>query len=63
MLRLRTMNLIASLALVAYNTVISVWPMVAMNAVVSVIDIYYIVRLTRSESSDTPAAADSSIQL
>lgn len=47
MMRLRTMNLIASLVLTAYNAALGVWPMVGMNAAVAIIDLYYIVRLTR----------------
>ena len=47
MLRLRTLNLVASLILVGYNAALEVWPMVGMNAVVAVIDIYYIVKITR----------------
>lgn len=47
MMRLRTMNLIASLVLTAYNGVLGVWPMVGMNAAVAIIDVYYIVRLAR----------------
>jgi hypothetical protein len=45
MLSLRLLNLAASSILVLYNTMIGVWPMIAMNAVVAVIDLFYIVRI------------------
>jgi hypothetical protein len=47
MMRLRVLNLIASLILVGYNAALGVWPMVAMNVAVALIDIYHIVRLRR----------------
>ncbi|MDR1427875.1 MAG: hypothetical protein LBJ08_09010, partial [Bifidobacteriaceae bacterium] len=37
MLRLRVLNLTASVILVAYNALLCVWPMVAMNGAVVVI--------------------------
>ena len=48
MLRLRILNLIASLALVAYNAMVAVWPMVGMNLVVAAIDVYFIMKIIRA---------------
>jgi hypothetical protein len=47
-LRLRVFNGIASLVLVAFNAIIAVWPMVAVNAVLAIINVVYIVRLLRT---------------
>lgn len=47
MLRLRVLNLAASLALVAFNAIIAVWPMVAMNAALCLINAWFAVTLLR----------------
>jgi hypothetical protein len=47
MLRLRVLNLAASLALVAFNAIIGVWPMVAMNAALCLINAWFAVSLVR----------------
>ena len=59
MLRLRWMNLLACILLVGYNAALSVWPMVAMNGIVALINIYYIVTLSRRGRHNTtdPVAA------
>lgn len=44
-LRFRTLNLLATLVLLAFNAIIGVWPMVGMNAVLAVINVVFIVRL------------------
>jgi len=44
-LRFRTLNLVACLILIVFNALIGVWPMVGMNAVLSVINVWFIVRL------------------
>ncbi|MGZ6745459.1 MAG: hypothetical protein ACXVD0_06090 [Nocardioides sp.] len=44
-LRFRTLNLVACLILIGFNAAIGVWPMVGMNAVLSLINLYFIVRL------------------
>lgn len=41
----RVLNLVASVVLVGYNAVVGVWPMVGMNAVIAVIDVWFIVQL------------------
>jgi hypothetical protein len=44
-LRFRILNLIASVVLVAFNAFIPVWPMVAMNAVLALINVWFIIKL------------------
>ena len=44
-LRFRTLNLLACLILIVFNALIGVWPMVGMNAVLSVINVWFIVQL------------------
>ena len=44
-LRLRALNLIGSLVLVAYNGVLNVWPMVGLNVVLTMINIVYLYKL------------------
>jgi hypothetical protein len=46
-MRFRVLNLSASAVLVFYNAVVGVWPMVAMNAVLVGINLFFIVRLVR----------------
>ncbi len=55
MLRLRVLNLLASLILIGYNAALGVWPMVAMNTAVAIIDLVHIIRLRRA---DVPLAAE-----
>lgn len=51
-LRFRVLNLIACLVLTFFNAAIAVWPMVAMNVVLSAINIYFIVKLLRERHDD-----------
>lgn len=44
-LRFRTLNLVATLVLLAFNAVIEVWPMVGMNAILAIINIWFIAKL------------------
>lgn len=46
-LRFRWMNLAGAVAATAYNIVIGIWPFVAMNAAIAVIDVYWLWRLYR----------------
>lgn len=46
-LRFRTLNLIAGGVLIAFNAIVGVWPMVALNAVTSAINLWFIGRLRR----------------
>jgi len=52
-LRFRIVNSIASLLLVIYNACLGVWPQVAMNAALVIINIVFIVRSTRSQREST----------
>jgi hypothetical protein len=51
-LRFRMLNLVASVVLTGYNAALGVWPMVAMNAVIAVINVYHLVRLTRTRDDE-----------
>ena len=51
-LRFRALNLAATLILLVFNVVIEVWPMVGMNSVLAVINIVFILRLTRERHDD-----------
>ncbi|MBI4940758.1 MAG: hypothetical protein HY830_08425 [Actinobacteria bacterium] len=51
-LRFRLLNLAASLVLVVFNAVIAVWPMVAMNVVIAVINVWHTARLLRTRHDD-----------
>ncbi|GIG23440.1 hypothetical protein Cch01nite_41640 [Cellulomonas chitinilytica] len=51
-LRFRVLNLVGAFLATVYNTAIGVWPFAAMNAVISVIDIYWLWRLTRERHDD-----------
>jgi hypothetical protein len=42
MLRFRTLNLVACLILIVFNYALGIWPMVAMNVVLSAINLWYI---------------------
>ncbi len=44
-LRLRVLNTVAGIVLVAYNAIIEVWPMVAMNVAIVIINLVFIARL------------------
>lgn len=46
-LRFRTLNLVAGIVLVAFNAMIGVWPMVALNTVTGVINLWFIGQLRR----------------
>ncbi|MEU4196632.1 hypothetical protein AB0E69_32320 [Kribbella sp. NPDC026611] len=52
-LRLRLLNLVGCVVLVAFNAVIGVWPMVGMNAVLAVINLVHLWRLLRHRHDET----------
>ena len=52
-LRLRLINLVGCVLLVAYNAVIQVWPMVGLNAVLAVINLVYLRGLLASRHDET----------
>jgi hypothetical protein len=51
-LRLRGLNLLACLILLVFNAMIGVWPMVGMNAVLAVINVWFIVKLLRERHDE-----------
>jgi hypothetical protein len=51
-LRLRALNLAGSVLLLVFNTLIAVWPMVGLNAVLAGINIFYLVRLVRTRHDE-----------
>jgi hypothetical protein len=59
MMRLRVLNLVASVVLVAYNLALSVWPMVAMNVAVALIDLVHILRLRAASRATAKPQQDS----
>lgn len=57
MLALRILNLIAAVLLVGYNAALLVWPMVAMNAAVALIDIGHLVAIgLKHRTRNSPGA-------
>jgi hypothetical protein len=52
-LRFRTLNLVASAVLVVFNALLGIWPMVAMNAVLAGINVWFIRRLLRDRHDDS----------
>lgn len=57
--RLRQLNLVASIVLVAYNAMVGVWPMVAVNVAIAVVNVVHLVRLVRTRHDpDTYAAVE-----
>lgn len=46
-LRLRALNLVARAILVVFNAFIHVWPMVAMNVVLALINVWFIAKMLR----------------
>jgi hypothetical protein len=51
-LRFRVLNLTAGVMLVAFNALIAVWPMVAMNVATSAINVWFIVRMLRERHDE-----------
>ncbi len=52
LLRLRALNLVASISLLIFNALIEVWPMVAMNATLALINSVKIVQLHRQKHDE-----------
>jgi hypothetical protein len=46
-LRLRVINLVGCVVLIAYNAIVGVWPMVGLNVVLAIINIWYLMRTAR----------------
>lgn len=52
-LRFRVLNLVGALLATVYNSVIGIWPFAAMNAVIVVIDVHWLVRLQRERHDES----------
>ena len=52
-LRFRALNLVACVVLTAFNALIGVWSMVAMNIALAVINVYFLVRLLGDRHDET----------
>jgi hypothetical protein len=50
---LRAINLVGSVVLIAYNAVIQVWPMVGLNAVLTIINVWFLVKLLATRHDDS----------
>jgi hypothetical protein len=51
-LRLRVINLVGCVILIVYNGVAGVWPMLGLNVVLAVINVYYLRKLLSTRHSD-----------
>src|SRR5688572_12277585 len=51
-LRLRVLNAVACVLLIVFNAALSVWPMVGMNTVLVLINVWFIVRMLREAHDD-----------
>ena len=51
--RFRILNLVGAVIATAYNAALGIWPFVAMNAAIAVIDVYWLVRLHRDRHDAT----------
>jgi hypothetical protein len=52
-LRFRVLNLLACALLLAFNTAIEVWPMVALNTVLCSVNLWFVTRLLRERHDST----------
>jgi hypothetical protein len=51
-LRLRALNLVGCLVLIGYNAALAVWPMVGLNVVLTVINVWYLRKLIATRHDD-----------
>ena len=52
LLRLRALNLVGCLVLIGFNAAVGVWPMVGLNVVLAIINVWYLVRMLTSRHDD-----------
>ncbi|MFB9239035.1 hypothetical protein ACFFWC_26490 [Plantactinospora siamensis] len=52
LLRLRALNLVGCVVLIGFNAALAVWPMVGLNVVLAVINIWYLVRMVATRHDD-----------
>ncbi|MGC4808833.1 hypothetical protein [Micromonospora sp. DT233] len=55
-LRLRALNLVGCLVLIGYNAALAVWPMVGLNVVLSVINVWYLRKMLATRHDETTYA-------
>jgi hypothetical protein len=55
-LRFRILNLAACLLLIVFNGILAIWPMVAMNVVLSAINVWFIVRMLKDRHDEAAFA-------
>lgn len=53
--RFRIMNFVGAVIGTTYNALLGIWPFAAMNAIISVIDAYWLVRLSREGRPESSA--------
>ena len=51
-LRFRVLNLLASIVLTGFNTALAIWPLVAMNVTVSLINLWHIRKLVSARHNE-----------
>ncbi|WP_320067894.1 hypothetical protein [Micromonospora sp. RTGN7] len=51
-LRLRALNLVGCLVLIGYNAALAVWPMVGLNVVLAVINVWYLRKMLRTRHDE-----------
>ena len=51
-LRFRVLNLVACVILIVFNLILEIWPMVAMNVVLSAINVWFIAKLLREQHDE-----------
>ena len=51
-LRFRVLNLVGAVLATGYNAVLGIWPFVAMNGAIAVIDAYWLIRLQRERHDE-----------
>ena len=51
-LRLRVLNAVACVMLIGFNWALSVWPMVGMNAVLTAINVFFIIKMLRERHDE-----------
>ncbi|MEU4161018.1 hypothetical protein [Actinoplanes sp. NPDC026670] len=52
LLRLRALNLVGCLVLIGFNAAVGVWPMVGLNVVLAVINVWYLWRMLATRHDD-----------
>ncbi|UQU62462.1 hypothetical protein COUCH_25935 [Couchioplanes caeruleus] len=52
LLRLRALNLVGCLVLIGFNAALGVWPMVGLNVVLAIINVWYLARMVTSRHDE-----------